>query len=182
MSSSTSFLTSRFLRLINRLLIRESERRKAVKLLRKILGNLRVNPTNLKFGDLNSAKVTTKLNSCRPALRLLFEAGFARSANGQRLKWKDTLSNRKRLADIDDALQAKEELQGSSINDDVGLEKQIHKLMQNGFSREEAEEAIKMSFGVDSVCYFIRVSRHTNCLVDKQASECEETREERRSG
>ena len=72
-----------------------------MKLLRKIIGNLRAEPTNAKFGDLNRTKITKKLNE--PALRLLFAVGFAPSADGQRLRWPHTMDNRERVADVDDA-------------------------------------------------------------------------------
>ena len=119
------------------------------------MSNLRASPTNPKFGDLNHAKITKKLSSCIPALSLLFAAGFARSADGERLKWKDTQSNRKRLADIYGALQAKEDQQDNNKtngNKDEAREEQIAELMENGFSRQEAEDAIQMSVTVDAVC------------------------------
>ena len=119
-----------------------------MKLLRKILGNLCTSPTNVKFGDLNHAKINKKLSTCKPALSLLFAAGFARSANGERLKWKDTQHNRRHLADIFGALQAKENQQNSKAD---SREKKIAELMCDGFSRQQAEIAIKMSVAGDTV-------------------------------
>ena len=133
-------------------MLRASERGKAVKLLRKILSNLRASPTNAKFGDLNNAKITKKISSCSPALSLLFAVGFVRSADGERLKWKDTQHNRKRLSDIYSALQAEEGQQNSNVNKDKTREKQIAELMQDGYSRQQAEDAFQMSVGNDSVC------------------------------
>ena len=130
---------------------RAPERDKAVKLLRKILGNLRASPTILKLGDLNHAKIAKKFPSGSPALSLLFAAGFASSADGERLKWKNTQSNMKRLADIYNALQAKED-SINSANKNEAREKFIADLMQNGFSRQEAEKAIQMSVADGSVC------------------------------
>ena len=127
-------------------------REKAVKLLKKVLGNLSRDPSNVKFGDLNHAKISKKLSGCPPALSLLSTAGFAPSADGQRLAWKNTLSNRKRVADLVDALHSKEK-QASSDNSnakDEAVKELMEELMQDGHSREEAEEAIRIIGGIDA--------------------------------
>ena len=69
----------------------------------------------------------------------------------------------------DDHSDDEPEPKGSNSSDN-GFGKQIEELMQNGFSLEEAEEAIKMSVGMDNVRCFLR-KRYPNCLVNEPTSE-----------
>ena len=62
-----------------------------------------------------------------------------------------TQLNRKRLADIYGVLQVKEDQQDSNGNTGEAKQKQITELMQDGYSRQQAENPIQMSVGVDTV-------------------------------
>ena len=126
-----------------------------------MLGNLRDNPSNLKFGNLNHDKIAQKLTNCRPALSLLFTAGFARSADGERLKWKNTPSNQKLVTKIIRAIQKKEHLlrhsAASASHRDSGVAlplKEANYTVPDSGCKDEAirkdeEEAIKMNVNTE---------------------------------
>lgn len=121
---------------------REPERKRAVKLLTKIFGNLLSNPSNPKYGDLNLVKINKKFGNSSPAMDLLTFVGFARSEDGQRLKWNGADSNMKRLRSIHDALQTNEWQVTEVRESDASA---VNQLMQSGFTKQEAEAALRMS-------------------------------------
>eukprot|EP01083_Nonionella_stella_P007112 20529_1 len=68
--------------------IEESDRNKGTNLLLKILDKLAANLSQSgKYGNLNFTKISAKLSRCKPALILLFHAGFKQSNDGKRLIW-----------------------------------------------------------------------------------------------
>lgn len=85
--------------------IDECDRRKGIKLLEKICSNIMSDPSNLKFRDLNFAKIGERLEQCQPALLLLFAAGFNLSADGERLQLESNESNIKNIRAVQEAIR-----------------------------------------------------------------------------
>ena len=86
-----------------------------MKLLNKIFANILNNPNDQKFRDLNFTKIRAKLDKCRPALYVLFCAGFNQSVDGQRLQWQNNKITFKKLSQANVGLQAK--IQGLDVPD-----------------------------------------------------------------
>jgi hypothetical protein len=63
----------------------EDQRRECVDLLFTILENIRREPNNPKFRDMNFSKIRKKFNDCKPCFYLLYCAGFNQTADGSRL-------------------------------------------------------------------------------------------------
>ena len=84
---------------------RECERNKGIKLLKKVLGKIINNPTQIhKYGDLHFEKISKKLSKCKPGLNVLYLAGFKKSQNNTRLLWMNTNNNMTILKHIHDTL------------------------------------------------------------------------------
>ena len=89
------------------LFVRESERNKGIKLVLKIFGNIQNNPSQIeKYGDLHARKINDKLNKCKPALNLLYIAGFKKSNDSTRLIWTNNNNNMESLKYIHQTLQS----------------------------------------------------------------------------
>eukprot|EP01084_Bolivina_argentea_P003090 5773_1 len=76
--------------------IPETDKNHAIKLLTKIFNNI--------LKDLNWSKIRKKLEKCRPAFYLLYQAGFIESVDGTRLQWKYTNDNYNSLKLVNDSL------------------------------------------------------------------------------
>merc|ERR1719412_1659437 len=61
---------------------------KAVKLLMKILTNIQLHPNDPKYTDVNFAKMMKVFRNARPALHILFAAGFKQTVDGERIQIK----------------------------------------------------------------------------------------------
>lgn len=103
----------------------------------KILSNIKGNPSKIsKYGNLNFDKINQKLLNCKPALQLLFVAGFSveNSEDTARLIWSNSKENMEQISNI---------LQILSMNDD-----QLHtfiSLINTEYTIEEAILAINLS-------------------------------------
>ena len=116
---------------------RESEREKGRKLILKISKNILDNPTQIsKYGNLNFEKINKKLSNCKPALDLLFIAGFVikTSDNEKRLIWSDTEEHMTILHYIHEIL---------NFNDDQM--NTYFSLINEGYTDEEVIDAINLS-------------------------------------
>ena len=83
------------------------ERTKGIKLLQRVFGNILNDPKNPKFRDINFSKIRKKLDQCRPAFALLIMAGFAQSADKERLQWEYDDMNMQQLQSVSNALDSK---------------------------------------------------------------------------
>ena len=85
----------------------ESERNKGIKLVLTVCRNLINNPSQTqKYGNLNAKRIQSKLSQCKPAINLLFIAGFRKSNNSTRLIWTNTNNNARALQNVYDKLKA----------------------------------------------------------------------------
>lgn len=89
--------------------VNESDRQKGIKLWQKICSNILTDPLNPKYRDLNFAKIGKELDTCQPALILLFDAGFALSADGHRLQWDLNKMNLVKIGAVQEGLIAKQQ-------------------------------------------------------------------------
>ena len=135
-----------------------SERNKGIKLVLKICRNIINNPSQTeKYGDLHLRKINNKLDKCKPALNLLYIAGFKKSNNNTRLRWINTNNNMKSLINIYQTLQSLMKTVKTASNSDkkdvtmkMAHSDTYEELINLGFSEEEASTAISISNGVDS--------------------------------
>ena len=116
---------------------RKSERDKGIKLVLKIFSNILNNLSEIgKYGNLNYNKINKKLSMCKPALQLLFIAGFNQYIcdDKRRLIWRNTTENMREMRNIYNVLNMHEE----EINTFISL-------INEGFTNEEAMNAINIS-------------------------------------
>eukprot|EP01084_Bolivina_argentea_P253780 426422_1 len=136
--------------------INEIDRKKSTTLLSKIFENILSHLSELeKYGDLNFVKIRTKFEKCKPALNLLFIAGFKESNDGQRLRWQYDEDRIKSLRNVSNTLQAK--LNNKNVYDLIDQKEQlippqestkmqaIEQLVNEGFTREDAIMAVALS-------------------------------------
>jgi len=67
--------------------IPEETRQPCLDLLTQILNNVKNNPEEAKFRDMNFSKIRAKFKPCPSALYYLFDAGFSQSFDGSRLQF-----------------------------------------------------------------------------------------------
>ena len=117
-------------------ILREAARDKAVKLLLKICENIMNSPSIIeKYGNLNSAKIHSKLSRCKPALDLLLIVGFKLSNNNQRLIWSNTWTNRALITNLHDRLQMMEDKKLISDVDLSSISQNVY--LRHGFNNDE---------------------------------------------
>ena len=101
-----------------------------------------------RYGNLHAhaRKINEKLNKCKPALNLLYIAGFEKSNNNTQLIWMNTNNNIQSLINIHQTLQ-------SIMNTETTTSDTFDELINLGFTKEEASTAISISNHIDSSQY-----------------------------
>ena len=123
---------------------RESVREKGIKLVSQICDNIINNPSQTeKFGKLNFDEINKKLTSCKPALDLLFIAGFNKLSidNKTRLLWTNTNDNLTNLTLIHQILSLNNEQRETHIT-----------LINSGLTDQEAIDTILMRENDTYIC------------------------------
>lgn len=98
----------------------------------KIFTNIINNPQISKYGNLNYQKIKNKLSECKPALQLLFISGFV--IKDERLIWTNNDEAMNKMQNMNTLLTMNQD-QINTFKD----------LMNEGFSMEEATNAINLS-------------------------------------
>ena len=120
---------------------RSRDRAKYVKLLLKIFNNIINNPSNEKYRNLNFNAINKKINSNKLCLNILNHCGFYKSPDGNRLLFDS--KNINKLKRIKLLLLQSQNNNNNTNNHD------IQELMSDGWSFEEAKQAITMSQQTD---------------------------------
>ena len=123
----------------------------------KICDNIMNNPSQIqKYGNLHARKINDKLQKCKPAMNLLYIAGFKKLNNNTRLVWTNTNNNIKSLINIHQTLQSILNKGTMTSNcdtkkgtDTMRQSETFHELISLGFTKEEASKAICISNDVD---------------------------------
>ena len=96
----------------------EPKRQAGIQYLEQICNNILSDPSNPKFRDLDHSEIEKKLDQCQPALLLLFDVGFIRSEDNQRLRLESDdiiINNIQKLKDALEAENAPKTVQISMI-------------------------------------------------------------------
>ena len=147
----------------------------------KIFRNIIKNPSQIaKYGDLHAHRINDKLNKCKPALNLLYIAGFKKTNNNTRLIWTNTNNNIETLKYIHQTLQSIMNMETIASDSDKKKERMtmaksetFDELINLGFTKEEASAAISISNNIDlTQCIEVanQVSKHEKIQTENKES------------